>query len=469
MTQAQYRPADRDDGEPSELGVVVAEPTPEQISALSQAVRSGDRDGVVAVLDGLHPADAAAMLDQLPVDEVAAAAQTAPKALAGEVILELGDVARDAVLDALDTRRLAKILGKLDSDDAVYLVETIADERREQIVQALEPRQRRELKTALAFDAETAARLTQRDVVAAPEFWTVGEALDYFRRAPDDTLPDDFFELYIVDPGFRPVGAVALSALIRTPRSRLLREIMHAPPVSIAPQTDREDIAHVFDKYRLAQAPVVDANGRLEGVITIDDVVAVIQEENEEDLLALAGVGDAPGGGGAWSHFRARVPWLVLNLGTALAASAVIALFEATLERVVALAILMPIVAALGGNAGGQALAVAVRAIAARELTQSNAWRAVAREAVTALANGCVIAILLAVAAGLWFGLKIALVIGTAMLANFVCAGLAGILIPLALRRFGADPAVASSVFVTTLTDVVGFFLFLGLATLVLQ
>lgn len=448
-------------------GVGAMEPSGEDVSALADVVREGDGAGVAARLCDLHPADAASLLDHLAVDDAAEAARIAPKALGPEVVLELGDATRMAVMEALDVKRIAKILDALDSDDAVYLVESLPEARLDTILAALQPRQRRDLKTALAFDAETAARLTQRDVVAAPEFWTVGEALDYFRRAPEDTLPDEFFELYIVDPGFRPVGAVALSQLIRSRRGVLLRDIMHAPQVLVTPETDQEDIAHVFEKYSLAQAPVVDGAGRLDGVITIDDVVEVIQEENEEDLLALAGVSEG-GAGSAWRHFRARAPWLVLNLGTALAASAVIALFEETLERVVALAILMPIVAALGGNAGGQALAVAVRAIAARELTEANAWRCIGREALTALANGLVIAVLLALAAWAWFDAKIGMVIGVAMLANFLCAGLAGILIPLALRRLGADPAVASSVFVTTLTDVVGFFLFLGLASLVL-
>lgn len=444
------------------------DPTAEEVGALAEAVRGGDAKELSLALEDLHPADAASLLDHLPAEDVASAAHLAPKALNPQVILELADSARSAVLHALDVKRIAKVLAQLDSDEAVYLVETLHPDRQEQILAALDPRLRRDLKTALAFDAETAARLTQREVVAAPEFWTVGEALDFFRRAPADTLPDAFFELYIVDPGFRPVGSVALSRLIRSKRGVLLRDIMTTPDVFITPETDQEDIAHVFNKYHLAQAPVVDAAGRLEGVITVDDVVEVIQEENEEDLLALAGVSDGGGGGSAWRHFRARAPWLVVNLGTALAASAVIAVFEDTLNAYVALAILMPIVAALGGNAGGQALAVAVRAIAARELTEANAARIVVREALTALANGLLIGVLLALAAWVWFGATIGLVIGIAMLGNFIFAGLAGITIPLALRKFGADPAVASSVFVTTVTDVVGFFLFLGLATVVL-
>ncbi len=445
------------------------DPSAAEIAALAEAVRAGDTLAFQRAIEPMHPADAANLLDFLPEDDVAAAAELAPNAFTAELVIELAEDARTAVLDTLTVEHIAGFLEAMDSDNAVYLAEALPEPRRAAVFARLDPQVRRTLTTALAFDEETAARLTQREVVAAPEFWSVGQVLEFLRAADDDDMPETFFEIYVVDPGFKPVGAVSLSRVLRSPREAILRDLMTPPPVLIEPDVDQEDIAHVFQKYRLAQAPVVDEAGRLEGMITIDDVVEVIQGETAEDLLALANVSDVGAARGVWRQFSARAPWLLLNLLTALLASAVIALFETTLERIVALAILMPIVTALGGNAGGQALAVAVRSLAARELTAANAPKMIAREAMTAIANGVVIASLLAIAAGMWFSsVTIGLVIGLAMMANFLCAGLAGIMVPLALRRAGADPAVASSVFVTTLTDVVGFFVFLGLATMVL-
>lgn len=444
-------------------------PTPEQVDGIQQAVAGADAGAITDSLTVLHPADAADLVEHLPPDQVTDAVALAPAAFSPDMLLELEDGVREAALEGLDPGRIAAILDAVDSDDAVFLVETLPEDRRPQVLASVTPRLRRDLTTSLAFDEETAGRLTQREVVAAPEHWTVGDAIDHMRAADDDHLPETFFELYVVDPGFRPVGAVALSLLLRRKRAVPLRDVMTPPAVLVSPETDQEDIGHSFNKYHLAQAPVVDEAGRLVGMITLDDVVDVIQEENEEDLLALAGVNEGGATSSAMRQVRARAPWLGLNLVTALAASAVIAAFEGVLKAEVALAILMPIVAGMGGNAGGQALAVAVRAIAARQLTSANARRMVAREVYAGAVNGGVFALLLALAAGIAFQSPgIAAVIAAAMFLNFVCAGLAGILVPLTLKRVGADPAVASSVFVTTITDVVGFFAFLGLATIVL-
>ncbi len=442
---------------------------PRQVAALEQAVEAQDAAHIAAVLADRHPADAADMVEQLPHESIGQAVALAPDAFTGDVLVELSDDARAAALAVLDDAQIAVAAAGLDTDDITHFLEDLPADRRGAVLAAVPERQRRAVEEALGFAEETAGRLTQREVVALPEFWTAGQAIDHMRQAGGAELPETFFEVYVVDPRFRPVGAIALSDFLRHPRTARLTEIMREPQVLITPELDQEDAAYLINKYHLPQAPVVDASGRLNGMITIDDVVEVIQEENAEDLLALAGVNEGGVGSSAVGQVRARAPWLGVNLITALAASAVIALFENTLEQVVALAILMPIVAALGGNAGGQALAVAVRALASRELSPANARRMVAREALAGLINGFGFALLLAVVAGLWFSSPaIGAVIGIAMVANIVCGGLAGILVPLALKRLGADPAVASSVFVTTLTDIVGFCIFLGLATAVL-
>ncbi|PZO46260.1 MAG: magnesium transporter, partial [Alphaproteobacteria bacterium] len=288
-------------------------------------------------------------------------------------------------------------------------------------------------------------------------------------RADSAELPDEFFEIYIVDAAMRPIGAVRVSSLLRSGRDTPLKDIMRAPLILIRPEMDQEEVAQTFQKYHMASAPVVDDAGRLTGMVTIDDIVDVISEESEEDLLKLAGVSEAAQTDSVFKSVRARAPWLLVNLGTAVVASAVISAFQDSITELVALAVLMPIVASMGGNAGTQALAVAVRAIASRDLNESNAPRYVLREGMTAVSNGLIFAVVLAGVVAFWFNsVMLAFSIALAVLITFACAGLAGILVPLTLRRFGADPAVSSSVFVTFVTDVVGFLAFLGLATLIL-
>jgi magnesium transporter len=308
----------------------------------------------------------------------------------------------------------------------------------------------------------------QREFVAAPEFWSVGQTIDHLRTVSDD-LPDLFFEIYVVDPSFRPIGAIPLSTIMRAKRDVPLKTVMKAPQLLVRPEMDQEEVAFAFRRYHLASSPVVDEAGRLTGMVTVDDIVHVIQEEGEEDLLRLSGVSEAAPTDTVFRSMRARTPWLFLNLFTELTASAVIYLFQSSIDKVVALAVLMPIVASLGGNGGTQSLAVAVRAIAARELTPVNAARFISREAMTGAFNGIVIGLIVALVAGAWFkSWGIALAGGLAVIVNQTCAGLAGSLVPLGLRRFGADPAVASSVFVTWFTDTLGFLAFLGIATLIL-
>jgi magnesium transporter len=308
----------------------------------------------------------------------------------------------------------------------------------------------------------------QREFVAAPQHWDVGQTIDFMRKTGED-LPDLFFDIYVVNPTMAPIGAIPVSKLMRAKRTMLLKDLMEVPEIIVDPETDQEVVAHAFQKYHLISAPVVDRAGRLTGMITVDDIVRVIQEENEEDLLALAGVRDASTADSVWSSVKSRLPWLCVNLVTALVASFLISTFQHSIEKIVALAVMMPMVASMGGNAGTQTVAVAVRALAARELTPGNSARIIAREVVTGIVNGAVFAVLLSTVALFWFkSVLLAVTIALAILLNLSIAGLAGILIPLALKRAGQDPAVSSGVLVTFVTDLVGFVAFLGLATLII-
>jgi magnesium transporter len=307
----------------------------------------------------------------------------------------------------------------------------------------------------------------QREFVAAPQFWTAGQAIDHFRREADE-LPELFFDIYVVDPAYKPVGAVPVSQLLRVSRQTPLAQIME-PVNEITVDLDQEEVAYVFDKYHLISAPVVDSGGRLVGQITVDDIVGVIQEEGEEDILALAGVSDAGRDAGVGDIIRSRLPWLVLNLATEAVAVQAINAFQAEIAKVLALAVLMPIVASVGGNAGTQALAVSVRALANRELSAANSLRIVSREATVSLMNGAVVGVIMGIATWLFFhDLRLALTIGLALIVNMFMGAAAGVLAPLTLERFGRDPAVSSSVFVTFVTDLMGFLSFLGLASLIL-
>lgn len=420
------------------------------------------------LLAELGPADLADVVEHVPLETALTIARQIGRDLPGEFLAELSWERREEILPELPPDYVGKALDELDTDDAAAVAADIDEKQLGQVLAAAEEDTRLAVEEALSFDEETAGRLMQREYVAAPEGGTVGSVIDRLRVEAAE-LPDEFFEIYIVDAAMRPIGAVRVSSLIRARRETPLREIMRAPPVLIRPEMDQEEVAQTFQKYHMASAPVVDDAGRLTGMVTVDDIVDVISEESEEDLLKLAGVSEAAQTDSVFRSVRARAPWLLVNLATAIAASAVIRAFEESIAELVALAVLMPIVASMGGNAGTQALAVAVRAIAARDLTETNAPRYVLREAMTAVSNGLIFAVVLAGVVAIWFnnGL-LAFAIALAVLINFACAGLAGILVPLTLRRFGADPAVSSSVFVTFVTDIVGFLAFLGLATLIL-
>lgn len=444
--------------------------SPTFIAQFVGAVGDGDKPFLWRTVKELHPADVADLLEHLPPEAFRKAIHLLGKELPAEAVAELSDTARLDALNELTDAAVTAMIGHLDSDDASFLLSDLEDDRRGRILNKVSATDRAAIESALAFDEESAGRLMQRAFVAAPVFWTVGQAIDHMRTVAEDDLPETFFEIYIVDPAFRLQGSVPVSRLLRYGRDKALKDIMKETAVHVRPEMDQEEVAYLFRQYNLASAPVVDEAGRLTGMITIDDVVDVIQEEAEEDILALSGVSEAGVNQSVFSAVRARIPWLAVNLVTAFMASTIVSLFAPVIDAHVALAFLMPVVAGLSGNAGSQALAVSVRAIAERDLQGPMVLRAIRREGLTALINGLIIAWAAALIALVWFhdDPRIGLVIGLSMTVTFCWAGMIGILAPLTLRRFGADPAVASSVFVLTSIDMASFFVFLGLASAVL-
>ena len=440
----------------------------EDYNAIEEALEFTTEPELRDRLTDVQAADFADQFEQLSADQREDFIDRAGDLITADVLAELEDEVVEDVLPLLPSAQIAEAITELDNDDATQIFEEMEEQQREEVLEALEPEDRAALEASLAFDDETIGRLMQRDFVAAPPFWTTGDAIDHMREAGED-LPELFFNIWIVDTAFRPIGYVPVSQLMRCSRDKTLSDIMNPKLNTISQDMDQEEAAYMFEKYNLISAPVVDPSGRLVGMMTVDDIIEIIQDENKEDILALAGVSEAGLTDTALSTVRARAPWLFINLLTAILASLVIAAFDYAITEFVQLAILMPIVASMGGNAGTQTLAVAVRGLAERDLTSQTAWRAVRREGVAALINGVIFAIALSIIAYVWFGREdIALVAFIAMIINHVFAGLAGILVPLGLKRFGADPAVSSSVFVTTVTDVVGFLAFLGFAAMML-
>lgn len=445
------------------------EPEASAIAQLTDALALKDREGLLGLMDEAHEADVADQLEQMSSEQRRAIVDLVPEAVTPDILAELEDEVLEDVLPRLGDQQIADALSEMDSDDATAVVEELQDNRREDVLSAMPASDRRAVEDSFTYEEETAGRVMQREFVAAPDFWTVGQVIDHM-RAQGDNLPEIFFNIYVVDARLHPTGYVPISQIMRQPRERKISELLEPLLVKIPQDMDQEDVAYQFSKYHLISAPVVDVNDRMIGMITVDDIVNVIQDENTEDMLALAGVSDAGLTDTALSTVKSRAPWLFINLLTAILASFVIAIFQDDIQAVVALAILMPIVASMGGNAGTQALAVAIRGLAERDLTRANAVRAVRREFAAAIMIGLIFAAILAVITYIWFGEveKLPQVVFIAMIVNHICAGLSGILVPLGLKRVGADPAVSSSVFVTTVTDVVGFFAFLGTAALLL-
>jgi magnesium transporter len=437
---------------------------------VEQILDALDREDLVLLAELLapfHAADIADLLEQIGPAERRELLSLWPTGIDGAVLSELDESLREQVIEFLPAEILAEAVRALESDDVVDLVEDLEAPQQGIILDALEDSDRVAVEQALTYPDYTAGRLMQRELVMAPTHWTVGQAIDYMRGEED--LPGQFYHLMLVDPRLRVVGQVPLGRLMASRRATPLEEIMEEDFRTIPVTQSQEDVAYAFNQYHLISAPVVDGDGRLVGVITIDDAMAVLSEEAEEDILRLAGAGEGSLSDGVLETTRRRFPWLFVNLVTAILASVVIAQFTATIEAIVALAVLMPIVASMGGNAGTQSLTVAVRALATKDLTGSNALRVVRREALAGLVNGVIFAAIMGGVGMIWFGTPLlGAVIALAMVVNLVVAGLSGIVIPLALDKAGVDPALASGAFVTTVTDVVGFFAFLGLAALVM-
>jgi magnesium transporter len=446
------------------------------VGPVAEAIEARDVARIEALFDELHPADLADVIALLHEDDRMTLIELLGGSLPAEVLPELDSNLTEEVVSAMRPEAVAEAVSELDTDDAAFILEELDEETRAAILSKTTATDRLALNQAFDFEEESAGRLMQREVFAAPSFWTVGQIIDRLRGKEE--LPDRFYEVFVVDPANKPVGAVPLSTLLKTQRDVPIEKIMNKDIRSIPVAMDQEDVAYKFEQYNLISAPVVDESGRLVGMITVDDVVEIVHAESHEDMLALGGVeSDAGITDSVFETVRSRFSWLAVNLGTAILASLVISLFGAAIEQVVALAVLMPIVASMGGNAGTQTLTVAVRSLAMRDLTPSNAVRIIWRETIVGGLNGVLFAIITGALAGVWHSmsghtpsdaLKLGVVIGAAMIINLVAAGLAGILVPLGLQRAGADPAVASAVFVTTVTDVVGFFVFLGLAAVVL-
>ncbi|WP_020040469.1 magnesium transporter [Salipiger mucosus] len=438
------------------------------VASILYAVDTGDRDKLIELMEPLHAADIADLLEQINAFDRMRLVKLYDREFDGDILSELDETIREEIIHVLHPQVLADAVRDLESDDVVDLLEDLDKRQQDAILEVLEDSDRIAVEKSLTYPEYSAGRLMQREVVMAPEHWNVGEAIDYLRAT--ENLPEQFYHIVLVDPRLRPVANVALGRLMASRREVMLQSIA-SDTFHVIPVTRYEgEVAYAFNQYHLISAPVVDENERLVGVITIDDAMAVLDEEHEEDILRLAGVGDESRiSDTVLETTRRRLPWLAVNLLTAVLASLVISQFEEVIAQVVALAVLMPIVASMGGNAGTQSLTVAVRALATKDLTSSNLWRVIGRELAVGLVNGGTFALVMGVLEYVWFGsMVLALVIAAAMVINLAVAGLAGIAIPVVLDKLKVDPALASGTFVTTVTDVVGFFAFLGLAQLVL-
>jgi magnesium transporter len=438
------------------------------LDAALDAARAGDSARVEALLEQVHPADVADLLEQVSETDRDALLAMGSAVIDGDVLSEISDAIREDVLDALPDEVVAEALRDLDSDDLVDIVEDLEAEDQGRLLGAMLAADRVAVEQALAWPEQSAGRLMQRELVVAPEHWTVGEAIDFLRKA--DHLPDQFYHVILVDPRMVPVGYVTLGRILSSGRDMALKAITEDSFRTVAATDEEADVAYIFNQYHLISCPVVDGAGRLVGVITIDDAMNVLDEEHEEDMLLLAGVGEESSiSDGVLDTLKARLPWLLMALVTANLAALVITQFEATIAKIVVLAALMPVVASMGGNAATQSLTVAVRALATRDLTGSNAGRVILREVLVGLVNGLVFASVMGGAAwGIFGAPMIGAVIALALIITLVVAALAGVLVPLLLNRMGFDPALSSGTFVITLTDVIGFLAFLGLATVML-
>jgi magnesium transporter len=439
---------------------------PEFVEEITRCIKAGDASFLREVVAELHEADVGDLIEALEPDDRVSLVELTGADFHFSALNEVDDAVREEILEELEPETVAEGVRELESDDAVELLEGLDEADQEEILEKLPRPERIAIERRLLYPEDSAGRRMQTEFITVPPDWTVGQAIDYMRETPD--LPDRFYEIYAVDANRRWQGAIPLDVLLRSRRPVPLADLIDEDRRRVAVTDDLEEVARLFGKYNLVAAPVVDAQDRLVGVITVDDVVDVIEEEADEDLKALGGVtSDEELSDNVWTIAKGRFNWLLVNLATAFLASSVLGLFEGQLEKMVALAVLAPIVASQGGNAATQTMTVAVRALATRELGSSNAVRVVIREALVGLVNGLAFAIITGVAAVAWFRIPgLGIVIGLAIICNLIAGALGGILIPIVLERVRADPAVASGTFVTTVTDVVGFFSFLGIATL---
>ncbi len=452
--------------DPPPLREEEGELNPDFVTALAEAVAASSGERVRVLMEDLHEADVGDLLEALEPQDRPRLIELLGRDFDFAALTEVDDAVREEILEELETETVAEGVRELDSDDAVTILEHLDEEDKAEILDKLPASERVALQRSLDYPEESAGRRMQTDCIAVPPFWTVGQTIDFMRETED--LPETFYEIFVVDPSHRLIGTVPLDKLLRSKRPVTIEAIMSDDPDVVKATDDQEDVARLFQHYNLVSVAVVDEGARLVGVIMVDDIVDVIEEEADEDLKALGGVhSDEELSDTVFDTARSRFPWLFANTITAIAAAAVIRTFEGSLEKMVALAVLMPIVASMGGNAGTQTMTVTVRALATRQLSRNNAWRIIRRELVVGVINGLAFGLVIGLIAAAWFGVgDLGLVIGLAMLSVLSVAALGGILIPLTLNRLGADPAVSSGPFVTTTTDIVGFFSFLGIATL---
>ena len=436
----------------------------EFINTFSEKIENGNIEFINQTLKDLHEADVANLIENLNPNTRIKLIELEAFNINPEIFVELNESIQSEVLQLLSIDSIIKIIKRLESDNAIKILENLEKDTKEKVLDKLPPKDKFLLEEGLSYPEDSAARIMQREFTAVPSDWTVGQTIDYLRE--DKDLPEEFLEIFIVDNDFKPIGTVPSSRVLRTSRDLKMNSIMIEMPVLISANMDKEEVGHTFENYNLVSAGVVNKNNKLVGMITADDVVTVVQEEAEEDVLRLAGVGDEEITDSVMLKTKRRFNWLLLNLFTALLATWVISNFGASIEQMVALAFLMPIVASMGGNAGMQTLAVTIRAIATKELSKSNFNRVVGKEFLIGVLNGIIFAIITAVIVQLWFKqLNLSFLIGVSMILNMIVAGLFGILVPVSLKKLNIDPALASSVFVTTITDVIGFLSFLGLGS----
>ena len=437
----------------------------EFINTFSEKIEIGNVEFINQTLKDLHEADVANLIENLSVGTRIKLIELESFNINPEIFIELNESVQSEVLQLLSIDSVIKIIRRLESDNAIKILENLEKDAKEKVLERLPPKDKFLLEEGLSYPEDSAARIMQREFTAVPSNWTVGQTIDYLRE--DKDLPEEFLEIFIVDSDFKPIGTVPSSRVLRTSRELKMNSIMNEMPVLISANMDQEEVGQAFENYNLVSAGVVNKNNKLVGMITVDDVVTVVQEEAEEDVLRLAGVGDEEITDSVMVKTKRRFNWLLLNLFTALLATWVISNFGASIEQMVALAFLMPIVASMGGNAGMQTLAVTIRAIATKELSKSNFNRVVGKEFLIGILNGLIFAIITGVIVQLWFKqLNLSLLIGVSMILNMIVAGLFGILVPVSLKKLNIDPALASSVFVTTITDVIGFLSFLGLGSI---